>query len=92
MILGNELVLDVDLAREEHVRVARRLVAEHPDVGAIVLECTNMPPYTADIQRETGRPCSTSSRSYDGPRRRSPPAARRARPDGRPPGQAARSL
>jgi Asp/Glu/hydantoin racemase len=38
------------------VRVARRLVTEHPDVGAIVLECTNMPPYAADIQRETGRP------------------------------------
>ena len=55
-LLDNELELDVDLAREEHVRVARRLVAEHPDVGAIVLECTNMPPYTADIQRETGRP------------------------------------
>jgi Asp/Glu/hydantoin racemase len=46
----------VDVAREEHFRVARRLVAEHPDVGAIVLECTNMPPYTADIQRETGLP------------------------------------
>ncbi len=56
VLLGDELVLDVDLAREEHVRVARRLVAEHPDVGAIVLECTNMPPYTADIQRETGLP------------------------------------
>jgi hypothetical protein len=56
VLLGNELVLDVDLAREEHVRVARRLVAEHPDLGAIVLECTNMPPYTADIQRETGLP------------------------------------
>jgi Asp/Glu/hydantoin racemase len=55
-LLDNELELDVDLAREEHVRVARRLIAEHPDVGAIVLECTNMPPYTADIQRETGRP------------------------------------
>jgi Asp/Glu/hydantoin racemase len=55
-LLDNELELDVDLAREEHIRVARRLVAEHPDVGAIVLECTNMPPYTADIQRETGRP------------------------------------
>jgi len=54
VMLGDELELDVDLAREEHVRVARRLVAEHPDVGAIVLECTNMPPYTADIQRETG--------------------------------------
>src|ERR671936_2748043 len=55
-LLDNELELDVDLAREEHVRVARRFVSEHPDVGAIVLECTNMPPYTADIQRETGRP------------------------------------
>jgi Asp/Glu/hydantoin racemase len=55
-LLDNELELDVDLAREEHIRVARRLVSEHPDVGAIVLECTNMPPYTADIQRETGRP------------------------------------
>ena len=56
VLLGDELVLDVDLAREEHVRVARRLVAEHPDIGALVLECTNMPPYTADIQRETGLP------------------------------------
>ena len=55
-LLDNELELDVDLAREEHVRVARRLVTAHPDIGAIVLECTNMPPYTADIQRETGRP------------------------------------
>jgi Asp/Glu/hydantoin racemase len=56
VLLDDQLELDVDLAREEHVRVARRLVAEHPDVGAIVLECTNMPPYTADIERETGRP------------------------------------
>jgi len=56
VLLGDEMELDVDLAREEHVRVARRLVTDHPDVGAIVLECTNMPPYTADIQRETGRP------------------------------------
>jgi Asp/Glu/hydantoin racemase len=56
VLLGDELELDVDLAREEHVRVARRLVAEHPDVGAIVLECTNMPPYSADIQRATGLP------------------------------------
>src|SRR5215470_4128275 len=56
VLLGDELELDVDAAREEHETVARRLVAEHPDVGAIVLECTNMPPYTADIQRVTGRP------------------------------------
>ncbi len=54
VMLDNEMVLDVDVAREEHVRVARRLVNDHPDIGAIVLECTNMPPYAADIQRETG--------------------------------------
>jgi Asp/Glu/hydantoin racemase len=54
VLLGNELVLDVDAAREEHVRVAGQLVEEHPDVGAIVLECTNMPPYAAEIQRATG--------------------------------------
>jgi Asp/Glu/hydantoin racemase len=56
VLLGDEPELDVDLAREEHVRVARRLIAGHPDVGALVLECTNMPPYAADIQRATGLP------------------------------------
>jgi Asp/Glu/hydantoin racemase len=56
VLLDDELELDVDVAREEHVRVARRLVAAHPDVGALVLECTNMPPYAADIQRATGLP------------------------------------
>jgi hypothetical protein len=56
VMLNDELEMDVDLVREEHVRVARRLMADHPDIGAIVLECTNMPPYAADIQRETGRP------------------------------------
>ena len=56
VLLGDELELDVEAAREEHVRVARRLVGEHPDLGAILLECTNMPPYAEDIQRETGLP------------------------------------
>ena len=56
VLLGDETELDVDQAREEHVRVARRLVTEHPDIGAIVLECTNMPPYAPDVQRVTGLP------------------------------------
>ncbi|MEX2146498.1 MAG: aspartate/glutamate racemase family protein [Candidatus Rokuibacteriota bacterium] len=56
VLLDDELELDVDAAREEHVRVARRLVNDHPDLGAIVLECTNMPPYAADVQRVTGLP------------------------------------
>jgi Asp/Glu/hydantoin racemase len=56
VLLGDELTLDVELAREEHLRVARRLRAAHPDLGALVLECTNMPPYAGDLQRETGLP------------------------------------
>jgi hypothetical protein len=54
VMLDDEMELDVDAARAEHIRLARRLVTEHPDVGAIVLECTNMPPYADDIRRETG--------------------------------------
>jgi hypothetical protein len=56
VLLGDEAELDVDQAREEHVRVTRRLMADNPDVGALVLECTNMPPYAADIQRASGLP------------------------------------
>lgn len=56
VLLGDELELDVEAARAEHVRVARRLVADHPDVGAVILECTNMPPYAGDIQEATGLP------------------------------------
>ena len=56
VLLGNEEELDVTKATEEHVRVARRLVADHPDVGALVLECTNMPPYAKSIQQAVGLP------------------------------------
>lgn len=55
-ILGNELGLDVELARKDNVEAAMALTSEHPDLGAIVLECTNMCPYAPDIQRATGLP------------------------------------
>lgn len=55
-ILGNELELDVDLARRDNVEAALALCAAHPDIGAIVLECTNMTPYAADIRNATGLP------------------------------------
>ena len=55
-ILGNQMTLDVDAARHDLTVAARRLVADHPDVGAIVLECTNMPPYQQDIRAVTGLP------------------------------------
>ncbi len=51
-ILGNALELDVEAAREDNVAAAKALMESHPEVGALVLECTNMTPYAADI-RET---------------------------------------
>ncbi|WP_298855622.1 aspartate/glutamate racemase family protein [uncultured Ruegeria sp.] len=55
-ILGNELSLDLQKARKDNVEAAVALRSENPDLGAIVLECTNMCPYAPDIQRATGLP------------------------------------
>lgn len=55
-ILGNEMHLDVDLARQDNIDAARALMAGNPDLGALVLECTNMVPYAADIRQATGLP------------------------------------
>jgi Asp/Glu/hydantoin racemase len=56
VLLEDLSVLDVEAARQEHVAVARRMIAEHPEIGALLLECTNMPPYRADVQIATGVP------------------------------------
>jgi len=56
VLLDDGLTLDVDAARQEHLTVARRMLDAHPEIGAIVLECTNMPPYRTDIQAATGLP------------------------------------
>lgn len=55
-ILGNAQTLDVELARQEMAQAARRLVAEAPCTGAILLECTNMVPYAPEISLATGLP------------------------------------
>lgn len=55
-ILGNLKTLDTKAAEREMVEAAQALCAEHPEVGAIVLECTNMPPYAAAVAQVTGRP------------------------------------
>jgi Asp/Glu/hydantoin racemase len=44
------------LAERDVVEAGKQLVAKNPDVGAIVLECTNMPPYAAALQAEVGLP------------------------------------
>ena len=56
VILGNETRLNIDLARRDNIEAAERLMSNHPNVGAIVLECTNMIPYAADIRATAGVP------------------------------------
>ena len=55
-ILEDKLTLNVDKSKEELIKVAEEMIFNYPDVGAIVLECTNMTPYAADIQEEIGLP------------------------------------
>jgi Asp/Glu/hydantoin racemase len=48
--------MDVALAEQDVVGAGQDLVANNPDIGAIVLECTNMPPYAAALQAAVGIP------------------------------------
>ena len=56
VLLDNELELDVEAARRDNVEAAEKLQRDYPELGAIVLECTNMLPYAADIRDATGLP------------------------------------
>ena len=55
-ILDDEMELDVEKSRNELVKTARKMISDYSEVGAIVLECTNMPPHAAAIQQEIGLP------------------------------------
>jgi hypothetical protein len=55
-ILGNDLTLDLEEAENNVVQAARRLIKRHPSIQNIVLECTNMAPYRAAVEKATGRP------------------------------------
>jgi Asp/Glu/hydantoin racemase len=56
LVKGEKLDLDVASAEADVLQAGRTLVAAHPDVGAIVLECTNMPPYAAALQKALDLP------------------------------------
>ncbi len=55
-ILDETDTLDSDAIEAEVVEAARRLCRDNPDVGAILLECSNLPPYASAVQRATGLP------------------------------------
>lgn len=48
--------LDAETIQAYAVDQAKRLVAETPEIGSILLECGNLPPYTAAIRAAVRRP------------------------------------
>lgn len=55
-LLDGEEVLDAALARDDMLAAAERLVAAHPRLGALLLECANMPPYASLLAQRLGVP------------------------------------
>lgn len=47
--IDNNAAFDRRAVQEEVVAAGRRLVAEHEGIGAVVLECANLPPYSRTL-------------------------------------------
>lgn len=47
---------DMDAVEKEIIGTAMKAAAENPSVGAIVLECTDLPPFAEKIRKATGLP------------------------------------
>lgn len=54
--IGNRRDLDFDVLRAEMEEMRRAFLRSCLDAGAIVLECTNMCPFSADVARISGLP------------------------------------
>ena len=77
-ILDPKGTMDTDLINQETVAKALSMKEEHPDLGAILLECSLLPPYAAAVQQAVGVPvfdfvslidylqAGTSPRRYQG--------------------------
>jgi aspartate/glutamate racemase len=49
-------IMDVAKVEREALAIAKKLVSDHPDLGALVMECTNLPPFSRAISEATGLP------------------------------------
>ncbi|NVK72970.1 MAG: aspartate/glutamate racemase family protein [Oceanospirillaceae bacterium] len=56
VIKNDHLVLDTEKAKSEVVAVALDLIHNNEKIKAIILECTNLPPYIDAIREATGLP------------------------------------
>ena len=55
-ILHDNTSIDPAKVTQEMIQVAQELISTHPKIGALVLECANMPPYTHALHSATGLP------------------------------------
>ena len=55
-ILENRVSTDYEAIKKEVLRCAQQLVVSHPQVGALLLECANLPPYAPVLQDRLGLP------------------------------------
>ena len=56
VLLGDESSLDCAAAERDMLAAGAALVRRHPEVGAVVLECTNMIPYARALRDRLGLP------------------------------------
>lgn len=56
VLLGDLPELNLAAAEADLIAAGQRLLARHPETGAIVLECANMPPYAAALAARLGVP------------------------------------
>jgi len=60
-IIKEEIELDEVAVKEEMKKVTAEFVLAHPEIKAIILECTNMPPYKKAIREVTDLPIFDST-------------------------------
>lgn len=56
LIKAEKTDMNVDAAEADILAAGRALIANRNDIGAVVLECTNMPPYAAALRDALGLP------------------------------------
>ena len=55
-ILEEKGTLDTLKIEQEVTGVARQMLQDHPDIGSILLECSDLPPYAAAVQNAVNLP------------------------------------
>ncbi len=77
-IINNDGSFDNEIVKKEVVSAAKKLIDANPDIEAVLLECSDLPPYATYIQGEIGLPVfdfislinwihfSTSQKPYNG--------------------------